>query len=277
MITIKSKPEIEILCEGGKILAGIMKKLGQMVVPGITTGDLENAARELAMQAGGRAAQLGFAMPDGKKFPSALCVSINSEIVHAASLPTRRINEGDVVSLDFVLEYPINEKHRAGRICNQHSKLGGYYTDMAITVPAGKIGKKAEELIKTTRECLRIGIEQVKPGNTLHNIGSAIQKYAEDRGYGVIRELVGHGVGYSLHEDPQVPNYAFTKKEMDNAVLEPGMVLAIEPMICLGNWRIKNVKNSFAFATVDGGLAAHAEHTVAVVDGGGVVLTEEED
>lgn len=275
MITIKTKEEIEILREGGKILADIMKKLGQMVVPGVTTGSLEDAAKEMISRAGGRAAQLGFDMPDGEKFPSALCVSLNSEIVHASSLPSRKINSGDIVSLDFVLEYPINEKLRAGRMSNKYSKLGGYYTDMAITVPVGKISVEAEKLIKVTEECLQIGIKQVKPGNSLRDIGSAIQKYAENKGYGVIRELVGHGVGYSLHEDPQVPNYAFTKKEMENVILKPGMVLAIEPMICCGDWHIKSVKNSFAFATVDGSLSAHAEHTVAVVDGGCLVLTEE--
>jgi len=275
MITIKNKEEIEILREGGKILALIMKSLASMVRPGVTTGDLEKEARKLIASAGGRPAQLGFAMPEGKKFPAALCVSLNSEIVHAAALPSRVINNGDIVSLDCVMEYPIDEKIRAGRRANKFSKQGGYYTDMALTVIAGSESAEAKKLISVANECLRLGIAEAKPGNALVRIGSAIQKHAEAKGFSVVRELVGHGVGHKLHEEPQIPNYAFPDKELDNPILEPGMVLAIEPMISIGDWRIKNVNKSFAFATKDGSLSAHCEHTVAIVDGGCLILTEE--
>lgn len=275
MITIKKPEEIKILREGGKILAKIMAELGQMIRPGITTGELESAARKLIALAGGRPAQLGFLMPDGRSFPAALCVSINSEIVHSPALPSRRINAGDIVSLDCVMEYPIDAKRRSGRRFNSRSALGGYYTDMALTVPAGKISAEAERLIKTTRECLALGIKQAKPGKTLNDIGTAIQKHAEAAGYGVIRELVGHGVGYSIHEEPQVPNYAFVKTDMENAVLKPGMVLAIEPMLAGGDWHIKSGKNGFTYATADNSLSAHAEHTIALTKDGCIVLTEE--
>ncbi|MCK5319847.1 M24 family metallopeptidase, partial [Candidatus Parcubacteria bacterium] len=164
MITIKTKEEIKILKEGGGILAGILDKLCAAVEPGISTADLEDMTKRLMKEAGGRPAQLGFKMPDKRLFPAALCVSINSEIVHAPAVPGRIINEGDIVSLDFVMEYPINEKLRAGRILNKRSKLGGYYTDTARTVGAGKISEEAKNLIKMTKECLYIGIKQVRHG-----------------------------------------------------------------------------------------------------------------
>ncbi|MEA1963001.1 MAG: type I methionyl aminopeptidase [Patescibacteria group bacterium] len=274
MITIKTKEEIDILKEGGKILAGILDELCAAVKPGITTVDLEEMTRRLMREAGGRPAQLDFKMPDKRLFPAALCVSINSEIVHAPAIPTRVINEGDIVSLDFVMEYPINEKLRAGRIVNKHSMLGGYYTDMARTVGAGKINAEAKNLIKITEECLYIGIKQMKHGGKLSDIGIAIQKHAEANGYGVVRELVGHGVGYDLHEEPQVANYRASSQDIKDVVLKKGMVLAIEPMITIGDWRIKTKEDGFTFATMDNSLSAHFEHSVAVTEDGYEILTQ---
>ena len=273
MITIKTKEEIKILKEGGKILAGILDELCAAVKPGITTGVLEEMTKRLIKKAGGRPAQFGFAMPDKRLFPAALCVSINSEIVHAPAMPGRIINEGDIVSLDFVMEYPINKKLRAGRIVNKHSKLGGYYTDTARTVGAGKISEEAKSLIKITEECLHIGIKQVKHGGRLSDIGVAIQKHAEANGYGVVRELVGHGVGYDLHEEPQVANYRASSQDIKDVTLKKGMVLAIEPMITIGDWRIKTKENGFAFATRDDSLSAHFEHSVVVTEEGYEILT----
>jgi len=274
MITIKTKEEIKMLKEGGGILAGILDKLCVAVKSGITTADLEEMTRRLMREAGGRPAQLGFKMPDKRLFPAALCVSINSEIVHAPAVPARMIKEGDIVSLDFVMEYPINEKLRAGRILNKRSKLGGYYTDTARTVGAGKISKEAKNLIKITEECLYIGIKQVRHGGRLSDIGVAIQKYAEANGYGVVRELVGHGVGHNLHEEPQVANYRASSHDIKDVTLKKGMVLAIEPMITIGDWRIKTKENGFAFATMDDSLSAHFEHSVAVMEDGYEILTQ---
>ena len=274
MITIKTKEEIKILKEGGKILAGILDKLREAVKPGTSTDVLEEMTRQLMKEAGGRPAQLGFRMPDKRLFPAALCVSINSEIVHAPAIPARIINEGDIVSLDFVMEYPINKKIRSGRIINKHSILGGYYTDTAITVGAGKISEEAKSLIKITKECLYIGIKQVGHGGKLSDIGAAIQKHAEANGYGVVRELVGHGVGHALHEEPQVANYRASSQDIKDVILKKGMVLAIEPMITIGDWHIKTKKDGFAFATMDGGLSAHFEHSVAVTEDGYEILTQ---
>ena len=274
MIIIKKSEEIKILKEGGKILSGILDKLCAAVKPGITTADLEEMTRRLMKEAGGRPAQLGFKMPDKRLFPAALCVSINSEIVHAPAIPARIINEGDIVSLDFVMEYPINKKLRAGRIFNKRSALGGYYTDTALTVGAGKISKEAKKLIKITEECLYIGIKQVRHGGKLSDIGIAIQKHAEANGYGVVRELVGHGMGHSLHEEPQVANYRASSQDIKDVTLKKGMVLAIEPMITIGDWHIKTKKDGFTFMTMDGGLSAHFEHTVAVTEDGYEILTQ---
>ncbi|MCK4540298.1 type I methionyl aminopeptidase [Candidatus Parcubacteria bacterium] len=274
MITIKTKEEIEILKEGGDILAGILDKLCEAVKPGATTADLEDMTRRLMKEAGGRPAQLGFRMPDKRLFPAALCVSINSEIVHAPAMPARTINEGDIVSLDFVMEYPISEKLRAGRIVNKRSGLGGYYTDTAKTVGAGKISEEAKNLIKITEECLYAGIRQIQQGNRLSDIGGAIQKHAEANGYSVVRELVGHGVGYSLHEEPQVANYRASSQDIKDIILKAGMVLAIEPMITIGDWRIKTKEDGFAFATIDDSLSAHFEHSVAVTEYGHEILTK---
>ena len=274
MITIKTKEEIKVLKEGGKILSGILDKLCAAVKPGINTVDLENMTKQLMKKAGGRPAQLGFVMPDKRLFSSALCVSINSEIVHAPAVPARIINEGDIVSLDFVMEYPINEKLRAGRILNKRSKLGGYYTDTARTVGAGKISEEAKNLIKMTKECLYIGIKQVRHGGRLSDIGVAIQKHAEANGYGVVRELVGHGVGYDLHEEPQVANYRASSQDIKDVTLKKGMVLAIEPMITIGDWHIKTLENGFTFATMDDSLSAHFEHSVVVTEDGYKILTQ---
>jgi methionyl aminopeptidase len=212
-------------------------------------------------------------MPDGKKFPAALCVSINSEIVHAPAIPGRVLRDGDIASLDFVMEYPISDKKRAGRIVNHRSRLGGFYTDTARTVAVGNISREAQALLKITEECLKIGIKQAKPGNYLSDIGSAIEKYAESNGYGVVRELVGHGVGYSLHEEPQVSNYRCQKGDIADAKLKPGMVLAIEPMISCGDWRIKNGEDEFAFSTLDNSLSAHFEHSIVITNDGCDILT----
>ena len=278
MIRYKTKKEIELIREGGRKLAAILDFLVKMAKPGITTGDLENKAVELIGKAGGRPAFKDVAMSATEVFPTALCTSINEEIVHAPAVPPRVLNEGDIIGIDIGMEYPFHGVPQSissspGRPVNKFSPGGGYYTDMAVTVGIGEIGEEVKKLLTVTKECLEIGIKQVKPGGTLIGIGTAIQEYAERRGYGVVRELVGHGVGHDYHEEPQVPNYKTEDKRLGNIVLKPGLVLAIEPMVNIGGWKVKTKEDGMTIVTADGSLSAHFEHTVVVTESGVEVLT----
>ncbi len=248
--------------QGGRILAGIIGRLAKEAKPGIETEYLEKMACELISKAGGRPSFKGYkSAPDSKVFPTALCISINNEIVHGPALPSRELKSGDIVGLDIGMEYPFGK--------NVH----GYYTDMAVTIPVGKISKQASKLINTTKKSLELAIKQVKPGNTLSNVGGAIQDCAESKGFSVVRELVGHGVGIAVHEDPQVPNHRITDDSFENVVLKPGMAIAIEPMVNVGGWKVKTGKDGLTILTADGKLSAHFEHTVAITDYGCEVIT----
>jgi methionyl aminopeptidase len=263
MIIIKTAKEIEAIRKGGKILAEVLEQLIKIVKPGITTGDLEDLTNELIGQAGGRPSFKGYkATSSSRAYPTALCASINNEIVHAPSLPARVLNSGDIIGLDLGMEYPYGaDKH-------------GYYTDMAKTVVVGKINKETRRLLNVTEKSLSLAIDQVKPGKTLRDIGRAIEKYVEKEGFSVVRDLVGHGVGIAVHEDPQIPNYEITGSGFENTILKPGMVIAIEPMVNNGDWRIKNGRDGFTITTVDGSLSAHFEHTVVVTENGHEVVTK---
>ena len=255
MITIKKDNEIELLRQGGKILARILKQLLAEVKPGATTGHLEQMADWLIKQAGGRPAFKGFKSDkDSKPYPTVLCACINNEVVHAPSLPSRELKSGDIVGIDIGFEYE------------------NFYTDMAATVGVGKISREAQKLIRVTKEALALGLREVRPGNSLNNIGKAIEQYVKANHFSVVRDLAGHGVGYSLHEDPQVPNYdlSYSKK----IILKPGMVLAIEPMVNAGDWRVKEGSDKFAVLTADDSLSAQFEHTVLVTESGNEILTK---
>ncbi|MBA3047800.1 type I methionyl aminopeptidase [Patescibacteria group bacterium] len=284
MIIIKTKKEIEIMRKGGKILAEIMDKLAKEIAPGVSTEHLENMACELIGKAGGRPSFKGYkSKRNAQAFPTALCISINNEVVHAPALPSRELKSGDIAGLDLGMEHPYyakasygkpaREKFFASGFANKDSEMGGYFTDMAITVPVGKISKQASKLINTTKKSLELAIKQVKPGNTLSDIGGAIQDFAESNGFSVVRELVGHGVGTAVHEDPQVPNYKIVDDSFENVILKPGMAIAIEPMVNAGGWKIKTGKDGLAILTADGKLSAHFEHTVVVTEKGRDVLT----
>jgi len=255
MITIKNDKEIVILRQGGRILGQIMKQLIKEVKPGATTGHLEQVADFLIKQAGGRPSFKGFrAEKNDQPFPTAICACLNDEVVHAPSLPSRQLKSGDIIGLDIGMEYQ------------------GFYTDMAATAAVGKVSRQAQKLIKTAKQALALGIEQVRPGNSLNNIGKAIEQCAAANGFSVVRDLVGHGVGYNLHEDPQIPNYdlAYNKK----IILKPGMVLAIEPMVNAGDWRVKDGPDGLTILTADGSLSAQFEHTVLVTEPGHEILTK---
>jgi len=246
VIRTYNENEIAIIHKGGKILAKIMKELEKEVRPGIKTKYLNKVAEDLVFSFKAQPSFKGF-----KGYPSVICTSINEEIVHAVP-GNRELKEGDIISLDLGIRYK------------------GYCTDMAVTVPVGKITKEKEKLIKVTQEALYKGIEQAKPGNYLGDIGWAIQQYAEGQGFNVVRELVGHGVGKEVHEDPQIPNYG---KQGTGLKLVKGMVLAIEPMVCIGNWQIEKCEDGFGYRTKDRSLSAHFEHTIAITQKGPKILT----
>ena len=276
MVYQKNSEEIRIISEGGFILARILKEMIAEVKPGVSTLALENILVKRIKEAGGRPAFKDYDMGGGIFFPSALCASINEEVVHGTAIPGRLLKSGDIIDLDIGMEWPIDPQVRAAvhAPLNKFSASGGFFTDMCATVAVGKVSAAAKKLLKVTQECLMAGINQAKPGNTLNDIGSAIQFIAETHGYGVVRDLVGHGVGYFAHEDPNVFNYAIPPKSSENIVLEVGMVIAIEPMINAGTWKVKTAKNDYTILTADNSLSAHFEHTVAITENGPEILTK---
>jgi methionyl aminopeptidase len=276
MVYKKSPEEIRIIREGGKILSAILREMVAEVKPGVSTLALENILAKRIKEVGGRPAFKDYDMGGGLIFPSGLCASINDEVVHGAAIPGRLLKSGDIIDLDIGMEWPVNDlvREQVKAPLNKLSNGGGYYTDMCVTVPVGKINQAAKKLLKVTRDCLEAGIKQAKPGNTLNDIGSAIQFIAETHGYGVVRDLVGHGVGYLAHEDPNVFNYGIPVRSSENLTLEVGMVIAIEPMINAGTWKVKVAKNNYTILTADNSLSAHFEHTVAITENGPEVLTK---
>ncbi|MEK7541188.1 MAG: type I methionyl aminopeptidase [Patescibacteria group bacterium] len=247
MITIKSTEEIEIMTEAGKILATVLSEVEKLVKPGITTIELDRAAEALILKHGAKPAFKGY---DG--FPYSLCASVNEEIVHG--FPSERIlKEGDIIGLDLGVFYK------------------GYNSDMAVTVAVGEVSFEAKRLIIVTKKALKRGIKKVRPGNTIGDIGNTIQRYVEDQGLSVVRDLCGHGIGKDVHEDPKIPNFGVRHK---GEILKEGMVICLEPMVTMGDWRLKKAKDGYGYATKDGSLAAHFEHTIAVTKKGARVLTE---
>ncbi len=254
MIRLKSKKEIEVLKEGGKRHAEILKLVAQTVRPGISTKSLDILAQKLIKEGGDKPAFLGYT-PEGVSYPypAALCVSINDEVVHGIPDKDVFLEEGDIVSLDLGL------KHK------------GLITDGAITVPVGKISNVAKELLKVTKKALDLAVKAAKPGNTTGDIGHAVESFVKPLGYGIVRILSGHGVGYSVHEDPYIPNYGTPGR---GEKLVPGMVIAIEPMLNLGTGVVCSTDDEYTYVTKDGKISAHFEHTVAITEKGPIVLTK---
>lgn len=289
MFTLKTQEEIDILKEGGEILSHIMDKVTEMIQPGTETGELEELACKMMKEAGGRPAFKNYEIFTDGFFPTALCTSINEEVVHGPALPSRKLQEGDIISIDCGMEYPVDIKESASRRSkelkysvkkkgrrspiNPYSKLGGYYTDMARTIPVGKIDKNTQKLVDTTRECLEKGLAQVYPGNTLNDIGKAVQKHAEAENFSVVRELVGHGVGHDVHEEPKIFNFEITEYGFEDLALKPGMVIAVEPMVNVGGDKIKMGDDNFTILTADNSLSAHFEHTIAITEKGAEIIT----
>jgi len=251
-IIIKTKEQIEILREGGKHLAEILKEVGRAVKPGISTMELDQLAFKLIKEGGDEPAFLNY-KPEGQHhaYPASLCVSINNEIVHGIPNKNKILKEGDIVSIDLGL------KHK------------GLFTDHAVTLPVGNISKKLQELLNDTKEALLFGIQQAQNGNTVGDIGFAIQNFVNKK-YGIVRDLAGHGVGVKIHEDPFVPNFGKAGK---GEKLIPGMVIAIEPMLTLGNEHIVVDKDGYTIRTSDGSASAHFEHTVLITENKPEILT----
>jgi methionyl aminopeptidase len=258
-IIIKTPKEIDVMRQGGKILAAILSELGKAVRPGIATGELNDLAEKLIRNFGGEPSFKNYQpSPDDTSFPTALCASINEEVVHAPALPSRTLKEGDIICLDLGLKYP------AG--------ANGLFTDAAITAPVGKISSEAERLIKVTAEALDVGIIQVRPGNFIADIAKAIQAHVEEVGFSVVRDLVGHGVGKKVHEPPRILN--FFDPSSKPVELKEGMTICIEPMVCAGRPEVKTLDDGWTVATADGKFAAHFEHTILVTKTGHEILTK---
>lgn len=245
MVTNKTPKEIQIMREGGKILAKILRELAKNTKAGVRTEELDELAEKLTKKYDAKPSFKGY-----QGYPKSLCISINEELVHC--LPSKRvIKEGDIVSLDFGVWYK--------DLC----------TDTALTLGIGRIDPIAKKLINVTKKALYIGIKQVRSDAHLGDIGSAIQKYVERQGYSVVRDLSGHGVGKAVHEPPQILHYG---KPGTGKKLEEGMTICIEPMVCVGDYKIKQRKDG-SFVTLDGSLSAHFEHTMLVTKRGYEILT----
>jgi methionyl aminopeptidase len=246
MITLKSRRELEVMRDAGKIVEEVLQELRAICRPGLQTSELDRVAETKTRALGAEPAFKGY-----RGFPGSLCASVNHEVVHG--IPGKRqLVEGDIIGLDFGVLY------------------GGYYGDAALTVPIGKVGPEVEKLLRVTEESLYLGIEQMVPGNHLSDISRAIQTHAETNGFSVVKELGGHGIGKRLHEDPMVLNYVVNGRGIR---LKPGLVLAVEPMVNMGTDQVRILSDSWTVVTLDGRPSAHFEHTIAITEGGPEILT----
>jgi methionyl aminopeptidase len=246
MILLKSLQEIAKMEVANRIVAEVLEGVKEKIRPGVETQELDELAEEMCRQKKVKPAFKGY-----RGYPRSLCISVNEEVVHG--IPgSRRLKAGDLVSLDFGVKYD------------------GYFGDAAITVPVGDIDPKARALMEATEKSLYAGISQFKAGHHLSDISHAVQDMVEGAGFGIVRDFVGHGIGRSLHEDPQIPNFGPPGR---GPVLQVGMTLAIEPMTSLGSWRVKILKDGWTAVTQDGSYAAHFEHSVALTENGVLILS----
>jgi methionyl aminopeptidase len=246
MILLKSLQEIAKMEVANRIVAEILEGVKEKVQPGIETRELDELAEEMCRQRRVKPAFKGY-----RGYPRSICVSVNEEVVHGIPGP-RRLKAGDLVSLDFGVKYD------------------GYYGDAAITVGVGEVGAKARALMEATEKSLYAGIAEVKAGKRLSDISHAVQTVVEGAGFGVIREFVGHGIGRSLHEDPQIPNFGPPDR---GPTLQVGMTFAIEPMTSMGSWQVRILQDGWTAITQDGSCAAHFEHSVALTENGVLILS----
>ncbi len=251
MIELKSKREIEFIRKNSKIVAEVLKLVGSRVKPGVSTMELNEIAEEYIRSCNAIPAFKGYGRSDNP-FPAALCTSVDAEVVHG--IPgKRKLKEGEILSVDVGV------------------KKDGYYSDGAMSFPVGTVSVEKERLLRVTEEALYKGIEKAVAGNHVEDISSAIQRHVESNGFSVVRELVGHGVGQKLHEEPSIPNFG---KPGVGPTLKNGMTLAIEPMVNSGTWEVRFLSDGWTVITLDGQPSAHFEHTVAIVSGEPQILTQ---
>ncbi len=247
MIEVKNEHELELMRNAGRVTAAVLKKMTETVEPGMSTLDLDAIAEKTIRSFGAVPLFLGYG-----GFPGSICASINEEVVHGIPKKDRILKSGDIISIDT------------------GAKLDGFCSDAAITLGVGKVSDEAQRLMDVTKKSLHKAIGLVKPGIRLGDIGNAVETYAEQQGMGVVRDYCGHGIGRNMHEEPSIPNFG---KKGTGPLLEAGMVLAIEPMITAGTWRVRQLSDGWTVVTRDGSLAAHFEHTVAVTAHGSEIFT----
>lgn len=247
MIEIKSKHELDLMRASGKVTAAVLKLMTQLVKPGVSTYDLDKAAEETILSFGATPCFLGYA-----GYPGSICASINEEVVHGIPKKDRILKSGDIISIDT------------------GARLDGFCSDAAITLGVGKVSDEAQRLMDVTKKSLHKAIGLVKPGARLGDIGHAVETFAELHNMGVVRDYCGHGIGRNMHEEPSIPNFG---KPGTGPMLEEGMVLAIEPMITAGTYRVRQLSDGWTVVTRDGSNAAHFEHTVAVTANGSEIFT----
>jgi methionyl aminopeptidase len=246
MIIIRSPREVEQIRKANVVVAEVLERLKTLVVPGVTTDELDGISEEIILSKGAVPAFKGY-----RGYPKTLCVSINEEVVHG--IPNKRkLKEGDIVSIDV------------------GTNLHGYFGDSAITIPVGEVNPEAKRLLEVTEKALHIGIGMAKVGNRLFDISYAVQAWVESNGFSVVRDFVGHGIGKSLHEDPQIPNFGSPNQ---GPRLEKGMIFALEPMVNEGTYEVRVLDDGWTVVTADGKPSAHFEHTIAITDGDAMILS----
>lgn len=250
---IKTEEEIVRLKESGKRLAHVLEKIIATVASGLSTKDIDVLSEQLIRESGGIPIFKGYGSGSGRPFPATLCTSLNEEVVHGIPNTERKIRTGDLLKLDIGMRFE------------------GMVTDMARTVRVGDVTKEAEKLAAVTEESLRHGIVELRPGAHISAYARAVQNYVEGNGFSIVRDLVGHGVGHELHEEPQIPNYV--SRGMDDFIVEKGMTLALEPMVNMGTFAVKIARDGWTFVTVDGKWSAHCEDTVVITENGAEVVT----
>jgi methionyl aminopeptidase len=251
MIPIKNSEAIKRMRESCSIAATVLARLKEQVRPGITTYDLDQIGRELIASLGARSACHGYQL-HSRRYPAYTCLSVNEEVVHGIGSLKRILRDGDIISLDVVVEY------------------NGYIGDNAITVPVGSLAPNIAELLKITEEALSLGIKQAVVGNRVGDISYAVQSFVESHGFSVVREMVGHGVGREMHEEPQIPNFG---RRNSGEKIKPGMTLAIEPMVNLGRYEVRTLSDGWTVVTADNSPSAHFEHTVLTTESAPEILT----
>ena len=255
-ITLRSRREIELMRQAGAVVANVLLKIEEIAQPGMTTARLNDIALQMTVDAGAEALFKGVRSPvSNTPFPGAICASINEQVVHGIPSGNTRLDEGDILSVDFGV------------------RLNGYCGDAAVTIAIGDVSEDKRSLMDATKHVLNIAIEKSRPSIRWSQIAAEMQKYAESAGFSVVRDFVGHGIGREMHEEPKVPNFVSSELLAEDIVLTEGMVLAVEPMINAGSASVRTLKNGWTVVTRDGKCSAHFEHTIVIVEDGCEVLT----